>query len=61
MRHGLLVALDGAKGRRAAVRVVFGDEVPVQKCQWHKREHVLSYLPKREHALWRRKLQAAWS
>ena len=40
--HGLLVVLDGAKGLRAAVRDVFGDDVAVQRCQWHKRENVLS-------------------
>ena len=59
--HGLLVVLDGAKGLRAAVRDVFGDAVPVQRCQWHKRENVLSYLPKRDHPHWRRKLQAAYA
>lgn len=58
---GLLVVLDGAKGLRAAVRDVFGDEVPVQRCQWHKRENVLSYLPKTEQPTWRRKLQAAYA
>ena len=56
---GLLVVLDGAKGLRAAVRDVFGEQVAVQRCQWHKRENVLSYLPKARHAEWRRKLQAA--
>ena len=56
----VLVVLDGAKGLRAAVREVFGD-VPVQRCQWHKRENVVSYLPKHEQAAWRRKLQAAWA
>jgi putative transposase len=56
---GLLVVLDGAKGLRAAVREVFGDDVPVQRCQWHKRENVLSYLTKAEQPVWRRKLQAA--
>jgi putative transposase len=59
--HGLLVVLDGAKGLRAAVRDVFGDDTPVQRCQWHKRENVLSYLPKSTHGLWRRKLQAAYA
>ena len=58
---GLLVVLDGAKGLRAAVREVFGDEVPVQRCQWHKRENVLSYLPKAGQPAWRRKLQAAYA
>lgn len=58
---GLLVVLDGAKGLRAAVRDVFGDEVPVQRCQWHKRENVVSYLPKQDQPLWRRRLQAAYA
>jgi putative transposase len=58
---GLLVVLDGAKGLRAAVREVFGDDVPVQRCQWHKRENVVSYLPKAEQPMWRRKLQAAYA
>lgn len=56
----LLVVLDGAKGMRAAVREVFGD-VPVQRCQWHKRENVVSYLAKQDQPAWRRKLQAAYA
>lgn len=59
--HGLLVVLDGAKGLRAAVREVYGDDVPVQRCQWHKRENVVSYLSKPQQVLWRRKLQAAYA
>lgn len=58
---GLLVVLDGAKGLSAAVRDVFGAHTPIQRCQWHKRENVLRYLPKTQHALWRRKLQAAYA
>ena len=56
----LLVVLDGAKGLRAAVRDVFG-EVLVQRCQWHKRENVVSYLPQPHQDAWRRKLQAAYA
>jgi putative transposase len=56
----LLVVLDGAKGMRAAVRDVLGD-VPVQRCQWHKRENVVSYLAKHDHPTWRRKLQATYA
>jgi transposase-like protein len=56
----LLVVIDGAKGLRAAIRDVFGD-VPVQRCQWHKRENVVSYLAPREQPVWRRKLQAAYA
>ena len=57
----LLVVLDGAKGLRAAVREVYGESVEVQRCQWHKRENVVSYLPKAEQSAWRRKLQAAYA
>lgn len=56
----LLAVLDGAKGLRAAVRDVFGD-IPVQRCQWHKRENVVSYLAKQDQPTWRRKLQAAYA
>ena len=56
----LLAVLDGAKGLRAAVREVFGD-IPVQRCQWHKRENVVGYLAKGAQPTWRRKLQAAYA
>jgi transposase-like protein len=57
----LLVVLDGSKGLRAAVADVFGDRAEVQRCQWHKRENVVSYLAKGEQPAWRRKLQAAYA
>jgi len=59
--HGLLVVLDGAKGLRAAVRDVFGDDAIVQRCQWHKRENVLRYLTKPQQVIWRRELRAAYA
>ena len=55
------VVLDGAKGLRAAVTDVFGDRAPVQRCQWHKRENVVRYLPKGEQPRWRQRLQGAYS
>ncbi len=58
--HGLLVIIDGGKGLRAAVRQAFGASALVQRCQWHKRENVVSHLPKGEQALWRRRLQRAY-
>jgi len=60
VERGLLVVLDGAKGLRAAVTSVFGAQTPVQRCQWHKRENVVAYLPKALQDPWRRKLQAAY-
>ena len=57
----LLIVIDGAKGLRSAVRDVFGDRAQVQRCQWHKRENVVRYLPKGEQPEWRRKLQKAYA
>ncbi len=45
---------------RAAVRQAFGHSALVQRCQWHKRENVVRYLPKGEQATWRRRLQRAY-
>ena len=58
--QGLLCIIDGAKGLRKAIRQVFGPQAVVQRCQWHKRENVLAYLPKAQQAAWRRKLQTAY-
>lgn len=58
--QGLLVILDGAKGLRAAVRKAFRGRALVQRCQWHKRENVVSYLGKQEQAGWRQRLQRAY-
>lgn len=58
---GLLCLLDGAKGLRKAIREVFGDFAIVQRCQWHKRENVLSYLPKFAQEEMRKRLQKAYN
>jgi putative transposase len=60
VERSLLVVLDGAKGLRAAVTSVLGAQAAVQRCQWHKRENVVAYLPKTLQDPWRRKLQAAY-
>lgn len=57
--QGILVIIDGGKGLRSAVRKVFSRRALVQRCMWHKRENVVSYLPRREQAAWRRQLQRA--
>ena len=60
IEQGLLVVLDGAKGLRKAITTVLGAHAAVQRCQWHKRENVVAYLPKPQQATWRRTLQAAY-
>jgi transposase-like protein len=45
---------------RTAVRKAFRRRALVQRCQWHKRENVVSYLPKAEQASWRKRLQRAY-
>lgn len=57
---GLLCVIDGAKGLRKALQTVFGHQAVVQRCQWHKRENVVSYLPTGQQATWRRRLQQAY-
>jgi len=60
IESGVLVVIDGSKGFRRAVTKAFKKRAVVQRCQWHKRENVVSYLPKRDQAGMRRKLQRAY-
>jgi putative transposase len=57
---GLLCVIDGSKGLRKALYEVLGGKVLVQRCQWHKRENVIGYLPKGMQGSMRRKLQEAY-
>jgi transposase-like protein len=52
-----LCIIDGAKGLRKALYDVFGSKALVQRCQWHKRENMLRYLPKGMQGAMRRKLR----
>jgi transposase-like protein len=57
----LLFIIDGAKGLRKGIHNVFGKQALVQRCQWHKRENVIAYLPKSQQEFFRKKLQKAYS
>ena len=61
LAQGVLVILDGGKGLRSAVRKAFRHRALVQRCQWHKRENVVSYLAKNEQPVWRQRLQRAYN
>ncbi len=58
--QGLLCVIDGAKGFRKAIDDVFGNHGVVQRCQWHKRENILEYLPKEVQDSFKKKLQKAY-
>jgi len=60
LSRGALGVIDGARGLRSGVLQVFQGQVLIQRCQWHKRENVVSHLPKAEQKSWRRRLQRAY-
>jgi len=60
IEDGLLCVIDGSKGLSRAIYGAFGKKALIQRCQWHKRENVVSYLPKSMQASMRRKLQEAY-
>jgi len=59
--QGLLFTVDGSKGIIKAINQKFRGYVVIQRCQWHKRENVVSYLSKPQQTIWRGKLQAAYA
>ena len=48
--EGLLALIDGSKGFYNALTKALQGYVLIQRCQWHKRENVVAYLPKNEQA-----------
>ena len=57
---GALVVIDGSKGLKAGAAAAFRGQVLIQRCQWHKRENVVSSLPSKEQQFWRGRLQRAY-
>jgi transposase-like protein len=56
----LLFVIDGSKGLRKAIRQVFGNDVPVQRCVQHKQRNVLDHLPERDRQAVKARLRRAW-
>jgi putative transposase len=61
VEQGLLFVIDGSKGLRKAIRQVFGNEVPVQRCVQHKQRNVLDHLPERDRDAVKARLRRAWA
>jgi transposase-like protein len=60
VEQGLLFVIDGSKGLRKAIRQVFGNDVPVQRCVIHKERNVLDHLPERDRPAIKARLRRAW-
>ena len=56
----ILFVIDGAPGLAKAMRKVFGNHACIQRCQWHKRENVVAYLPSSLQEVFRKKIQQAY-
>lgn len=56
----ILFVIDGSKGLAFGIKSTLGDKAIIQRCQWHKRENIVSYLPKKHQSAFRNKLQAAY-
>ena len=56
----ILFVIDGGKGIYKGIQEAVGEHALIARCQWHKRENVLDYLPKEKREIFRRKLQNAY-
>src|SRR4051794_10103467 len=59
--QGIPVVIDGGKGIHKAVEETFGHHAVIQRCQWHKRENVVSYLKEDLQEPYRKVLQKAYA
>jgi transposase-like protein len=59
--QGMLFVIDGSKALRKAIRAVFGERVPVQRCQVHKYRNVMDHLPESERPAVKARLRRAWA
>ena len=60
-QEGLLFIIDGAKGLKKAIEQEFAEKAIIQRCIWHKRENVLSYLSENLHEEIKREYHQALS
>lgn len=56
----ILFIIDGAKGLYKGIKASLAEKALIQRCQWHQRENVVSYLSKELARRFRQKLQTAY-
>ena len=59
--QGMLFMIDGSKALRKAIRKVFGERVPVQRCLRHKERNVMDHLPESDRPAVKARLRRAWA
>ena len=59
--EGILFIIDGSKGIKKAIERRLGDYALIQRCQWHKRENVVSYLNESEKVLCRVRMSGTYA
>lgn len=59
-KKGILCITDGSKGVKKALDEVFSKKYLHQRCQWHKRENIVSYLKEEDQKEYRKRLQKAY-
>jgi len=58
---GLLFVIDGSTGLYKAIKETFDKYAVIQRCQWHKRENVMSYLSENNKEIYKKKLNKAYN
>lgn len=61
LEQEILFVIDGGKGIRRGIEEACGENALVARCQWHKRENVVSYLSKERQNEYRGHLQDAYN
>ena len=59
--QGILFVIDGSKAPRKAIRDVFGERAPIQRCVRHKERNVVEHLPERDRSQVKHRLRRAWA
>ena len=57
---GLLFIVDGSKGLIKGIKNKFKEYAFIQRCQWHKRENIISYLESAQKQVYKRRLRSAY-
>lgn len=57
---GILFIVDGSKGLIKSIQRQFQEYAFIQRCLWHKKQNVISYLTKSQQEICKRRLQQAY-